>query len=49
MIKLINDNLDLYRPDKNSYLKSLEYAKELNTKTDKLHHNLSRKTRYRLI
>ena len=33
MIKTFN--LDLYRPDKNNYLKSLEYAKTLNKKTDK--------------
>jgi hypothetical protein len=34
MIKLIDNNSDLYRPDKNNYLKSLEYAKSLTKKTD---------------
>lgn len=29
MIDLVNGNLDLYRPDKNSYLASLEYAKRM--------------------
>jgi hypothetical protein len=35
MIRLIDNNLDLYRPDKNNYLNSLEYARSLNTKTSK--------------
>jgi hypothetical protein len=29
MISIINNNLDLYRPDKKSYLASLEYAKKM--------------------
>ena len=32
MIRLIDDNIDLYRPDKKSYLASLEYAKQMPTK-----------------
>jgi len=32
MIKFIDNNLDLYRPDKDSYLKSLSYAKTLTEK-----------------
>jgi len=35
MIKLIDNNLDLYRPDKVNYLKSLQHANSLIKKTDK--------------
>ena len=31
MIRLIDDNIDLYRPDKKSYFASLEYAKQMPT------------------
>jgi hypothetical protein len=35
MIKLIDNNLDLYRPNKVNYLKTLQYANSLIKKTDK--------------
>ena len=34
MIELIDNNIDLYRPDKTSYLASLEYAKQMPTRVD---------------
>ena len=34
MIRLIDDNIDLYRPNKKSYLASLEYAKQMPTIRD---------------
>jgi hypothetical protein len=32
MIRLIDDNINLYRPDKKSYLASLEYAKQMSVR-----------------
>ena len=34
MRKIINNNLDLYKPDKKNWLDSLEYAKKMTNQTN---------------